>query len=132
MHRVRTAHRGEVTTQVVIIMPTVVLVLLLAIQGALYFHISHVAGAAAAQGASSASAKDLTRREAARRGREEADSLAADTGTRLATPTAVIVSGDVVQVTVRALVPRIVPFFPTIAMRTVIEPRERFIEEYRR
>ncbi|MFM7755227.1 MAG: TadE/TadG family type IV pilus assembly protein [Actinomycetota bacterium] len=127
-----TAHRGEVTAQVVIIIPTVVLVLLLAIQGALYFHVSHVAGAAAAQGASSASAKDLTLSEAVRRGRERADSLAADAGTELVAPTAVIVSGDVVQVTVRALVPRIVPFFPTTAIRTVIEPRERFIEEYRR
>lgn len=116
----------------VIIIPTVLLVLLLAIQGALYFHVSHVAGAAAAQGASSASAKDLTPSEAVRRGRERADSLAADAGTELVAPTEVVVSGDVVQVTVRAQVPRIILFFPAIATRTVIEPRERFIEEYRR
>lgn len=128
----RAEHRGEITAQVVIILPAVVLVLFLAIQGALYFHVSHVAGAAAAQGASSASAKDLTRIEAARRGREVADSLVVDAGTRLAGPTAVVVSGDVVQVTVRAHVPRIVPFFPTTAARTVIEPRERFIEEFLR
>jgi len=132
MHRVRGEHRGEITAQVVIIIPTVVLVLILAIQGALYFHVSHVAAAAAAQGASSASAKDLTPGEAVRRGREMADSLAADAGTELVAPTAVVVSGDIVQVTVRALVPRIIPFFPMTAIRTVIEPRERFIEEFRR
>lgn len=123
---------GEATTQLVIVLPVVVFIVMLAIQSALYFHISHVAGAAAAEGAAAASASGLTSAEAARRGRERADALARETGTDLGSPTSVSVSAADVQVTVRTRVPMIIPFFPTMATRTVVEPRERFIPEFLR
>ena len=115
-----------------IVLPVVILVLLLAIQGALYFHISHVAGAAAAYGASAASAKSLTTTGATIRGRERADALVRDSGTTLAAPTNVTVANADVSVTVAAVVPRIVPFFPEVVSRTVVEPRERFLTEVQR
>lgn len=123
---------GEATTQLVIVLPVVVFILLLAIQAALYFHISHVAGAAAAEGASVASARGLSTAEATRRGRDRADALVRETGTDPGGPTSVSVSSNEVQVTVRTRVPSIIPFFPVMAIRTVVEPRERFITEYLR
>lgn len=123
---------GEVTSQTVIILPTVVVILFLAIQGALYFHISHVAGAAASQGAAAASAKSLSSSQAIQRGRESADTLVRETGTDFAEPTVVAVTNDEVRVTVTTRVPRIVPFFPLTVSRTVVEPRERFIMEFQR
>lgn len=123
---------GETTTQAVIVLPVVVFILMLAIQAALYFHISHVAGAAAAQGASAASEKLLSAGEAARRGQERADSMVRETGTILAGPTRVAVSTEEVRVTVRTAVPRIIPLFPAQAVRTAVEPRERFIAEFLR
>lgn len=123
---------GEVTSQTVIVLPTVVVVLFLAIQAALYFHISHVAGAAAAQGAAAASAKSLTSSQAIQRGRDSADLLVRETGTDFAGSTVVAVTNDEVRVTVTAKVPGVVPFFPLTVSRTVVEPRERFIMEFRR
>lgn len=123
---------GEATTQFVVVLPVVVFVLLLAVQAALYFHISHVAGAAAAEGASAASARGLSSAEATRRGRDRADALVRETGTDLGGPTMVSVSSNEVHVTVRTRVPSIVPFFPVMAIRTVVEPRERFITEFLR
>lgn len=123
---------GEATTQLVIVLPVVMFIVLLAIQAALYFHFSHVAGAAAAEGASAATARGLSSAEAMRRGRDVANALAQETGTDLGGPTLVSVSSGEVQVTVRTLVPRIVPFFPVVATRTVVEPRERFITEFLR
>lgn len=123
---------GEVTSQTVIILPVIIVVLFLAIQSALYFHISHVAGAAAAQGAAAASAKSLTSSQAIQRGRESADVLVRDSGTDFASPTVVLVTSEEVRVTVTTRVPRVVPFFPLSASRTVVEPRERFIMEFQR
>jgi len=123
---------GEVTSQTVIVVPLVILVLFMAVQSALYFHVSHVAGAAAAEGASAASAKSLSASQAILRGRTRADALVHETGTELAEATTVGVSGDEVRVTVSTKVPRIVPFFPIVVSRTVIEPRERFVMEFQR
>lgn len=124
--------RGETSAQLVIVLPLVVFILLLAIQGALFFHVSHVAGAAAAQGAAAASASTLSSMEASRRGRERSESLVREMGSNLTGPTVVAVSAAEVQVTVGVMVPRIVPFFPAGAIRSVVEPRERFIAEIQR
>jgi hypothetical protein len=123
---------GEVTSQTVIIVPLVILVLFMAVQSALYFHVSQVAGAAAAEGASAASAKSLTASQAILRGRVRADDLVRETGTDLAAATTVGVSSNEVWVTVSTRVPRVVPFFPVIVSRTVVEPRERFVMEFQR
>lgn len=123
---------GEVTSQTVIVLPIIVFVLFLAIQGALYFHISHVAGAAAAEGAAVASAKSLTSSQAIQRGQDRADALIRETGTDMAAVTMVAVTINEVRVTVTTKVPRVIPFFPLTVSRTVVEPRERFIMEFRR
>jgi MinD-like ATPase involved in chromosome partitioning or flagellar assembly len=120
---------GEITSQTVIVLPMVVLILFIAIQSALYFHISHVAGAAAAEGAAAASAKSLTTSQALQRGRDRANALILETGTDLSGETMVLVSIAEVRVTVSTKVPRVVPFFPSYVSRTVVEPRERFIAE---
>ena len=132
MKREANTDSGEVTTQLVIVLPVILFVVMLAIQSALYFHISHVAGAAAAEGAAAASAMGLSSAEATRRGRDRADALVRETGTDAGGPTSVSVSAREVQVTVRTRVPMIVPFFPSLAIRTVVEPRERFISEFLR
>lgn len=123
---------GDVTSQTVIVLPVIVFVLFLAIQSALYFHISHVAGAAAAEGAAVASAKSLTSSQAMQRGRDHADALIRETGTDAAGATMVVVTTDEVRVTVTTRVPRVIPFFPLTVSRTVVEPRERFIMEFQR
>lgn len=120
---------GEITSQTVIVLPMIVLVLFMAVQSALYFHISHVAGAAAAEGAAAASAKSLTTSQALQRGRDRANALIQETGTALSGATMVLVSNAEVRVTVSTKVPRVVPFFPSTVSRTVVEPRERFIAE---
>jgi Flp pilus assembly protein TadG len=112
-----------VSAQVVLVIPVVILLLMLAIQAGLYFHASSIAGAAAAEGAAAASVARLPSEVAARRGQQAAENLVIEAGGQ---------SPAVALVAVEALVPRIIPFFPSSVRRTVIEPRERFTTEVSR
>lgn len=105
---------------------------MLAIQAGLYFHTSSIAGAAAAEGAAAASGARVSSEVAARRGQQAAENLVIEAGGHTTSAALVAVNTETVAITVEALVPRILPFFPSSVRRTVIEPRERFTTELSR
>lgn len=121
----RRVDRGETTAEVVLAVPTVFMVVLVAIQLAMYAHASTVATVSAAAGAAAAAAVDGS----------------PATGISVATRTVVELSGRLaaapevewrdseVAVTVRLDVPRVAPFVDVAVTRTAREPRERFIPE---
>jgi TadE-like protein len=117
--------RGEATAQHVVLVPVLVLLVLLVVQAAMWFHVANIARAAASRGAAVGSLREASAADAAR----TASDVVADNSAALATaPSVSIDAGDVV-VSVRLEVPRIVPFFPSVVERTQREPRERFIPE---
>ena len=120
--------RGEMTTQVVLVVPVVALILMIAIQAAIYFHTSNVAGAAASQGAAAAVRKDSTT-AATIAGREAAMALMSDAGVVLIETPEVTVNVQTISVVVRARVPSVVPYFPSVVLRSATEPREMFLTE---
>lgn len=120
--------RGETTTQIVLVVPVVISILLIAVQAAVYFHTSNIAGAAASQGASAAASHGESVDTVTRWGSESARAILVEAGVRDASAT-VTVSSDTVTVTVDARVPRIVPYFPGVVRRVATEPRERFLTE---
>ena len=121
--------RGEVSAQVVLVIPVIILLLMLAIQAGLYFHASSIAGAAAAEGAAAASVARIPSEVAARRGQRAAENLVIEAGGQSTSAAIVAVNTETIAITVEALVPRIIPFFPSSVRRAVIEPRERFSTE---
>lgn len=121
--------RGETTTQIVLVVPIVVSILMIAVQSAIYFHTSAVAGAAASHGASAAAVRGDTIDAVTHLGREAAQLVLAEAGVRHSLLTDVIVSTETVSVGVEVEVPRIVPYFPRTVRRVATEPRERFLTE---
>ncbi|MFM8856542.1 MAG: TadE/TadG family type IV pilus assembly protein [Actinomycetota bacterium] len=121
--------RGETTTQIVLLVPIVVTILMIAVQSAIYFHTSAVAGAAASHGASAAAVQGETIDAVAHLGREAAQDILMDAGVSRSRVPDVIVSAETVSVGVEVEVPRIVPYFPHTVRRVATEPRERFITE---
>lgn len=124
--------RGETTTQLVLVVPVVISILLIAVQAAVYFHTSNIAGAAASHGASAAAAHGDTAGSAAQWGRDAASALAMQAGASLASPPDVRLSSEVVTITVELYVPRIIPLFQDTVRRVATEPRERFLTEQMR
>ena len=120
------------SAQVVLVIPVIILLMMLAIQAGLYFHASSIAGAAAAEGAAAASVARIPSEVAARRGQRAAENLVIEAGGQSSTVALVAVDAETVSITVEAVVPRIIPFFPSSVRRTVIEPRERFTTEVSR
>lgn len=120
---------GEATMQTVLMVPLVILVLMMSVQAALWFHTANVAGAAAGEGAAAAAAAHLSDGEASLRGVRAAQDLSGDAHVSLATAPLVAVDARQVVITVRAVVPRVVPFFPSIVTRSALEPREVLINE---
>lgn len=121
--------RGETTTQIVLVVPIVVSILMIAVQSAIYFHTSAVAGAAASHGASAAAVRGDTIDAVTHLGREAAQLVLAEAGVRDSLLPDVIVSTETVSVGVEVEVPRIVPYFPRTVRRVATEPRERFLTE---
>jgi Flp pilus assembly protein TadG len=115
--------RGEVSTQMVLLVPALMLLVLLVVQGALYFHAANVATAAAERGAS-AGAIYLAPAGAAA---SEARHVVSDNGAQLQGVSAS--QGETVLVTVRVRVSQVVPFFPGSVSRTAQQPKERFVPE---
>lgn len=120
--------RGETTTQMLVVMPVVVMLLLIAIQISVHAHVAHVATAVAAHGAATAATPDSTRASADRAVRQ----LAADLGSRLASTPVIGGSGGSVSVRVEMMVPRVIPLFPPTVAREVVEPKERLLREWER
>jgi len=110
----------------VLLVPALMLLVLLVVQGALYFHAANVANAAAERGASAGAAYGAPSGVAA----SEARRVVSDNGARLQGVSAS--EGGTVSVTVRVGVGRVVPFFPEAVARTAQQPKERFIPEAQR
>lgn len=121
--------RGETTTQIVLVVPIVVSILMIAVQSAIYFHTSAVAGAAASHGASAAAVRGDTIDAVTHLGREAAQLVLAEAGVRDSLLPDVVVSTETVSVGVEVEVPHIVPYFPRTVRRVATEPRERFLTE---
>ncbi|NCZ92644.1 MAG: hypothetical protein EBZ00_01520 [Actinobacteria bacterium] len=117
--------RGEVSAESVIIVPVVFFVLLLGVQATTLFHAANIATAAAAQGASAASASGASELD----GERVASISVAELGGSLSSPPKVDLRSDWVAVTVRISVPQIIPGFPRVIERNVIERKERFVGE---
>lgn len=120
--------RGEATAQLVIVIPAIILLLLIGVQAAVWFHAAHVATAVAARGAAAGSVVDGGAGMASRAARE----LAADLNADLSESPTVVVSDRTVSVRVTVEVPRIAPFFPRRVSRFAVEPREEFLSEDQR
>ena len=117
--------RGEVSAESVIIVPVVFLVLLLGVQATTLFHAANIATAAAAQGASAAAASGASELD----GERVASISVAELGGSLSSSPKVDLRSDWVAVTVRISVPQIIPGFPRVIERNVIERKERFVKE---
>lgn len=116
------------TGQTVVVVPVLVLLVMLVVQAALWFHTAHVAQAGAARGAAAGAPYTASAATAA----SAALRVVVENGGRpVASPTAVV-TDRLVEVTVELAVPRVVPFFPATVARRQIEPRERFIAEHER
>jgi hypothetical protein len=112
----------------VIVVPTVLLLLLVAVQVAVLLHGATVADAAAARGAAAGSALDT----APGRATEVAAAVVGESGSTLAAPVVVELAETTVRVRVTVAVPRILPLFPATVSRDAVEPRERFVPESER
>lgn len=121
--------RGEVSTQVILVVPVIVLLLVVAVQAALVFHSGAVAAAAAARGASVAAGAEFAGMAAAVSGVQAASATVSELGSDVAATPTVAMSDGFVTFSVEVRVPRVAPFFPTTVTRTVVEPLERTTTE---
>jgi hypothetical protein len=121
--------RGETTTQIVLVIPIVLSILMIAVQSAIYFHTSAIAGAAASHGASAAAAQGEGFDAVTHLGRQAAQQILVEAGIRGSVVPDVTISSETVSVGVEVDVPRIVPYFPHTVRRVATEPRERFLTE---
>jgi TadE-like protein len=119
--------RGDSTTQVILMVPVLMLLVLVGVQSAMWFHAANVAQVAASRGAGAGSAAG----GGAGAATSEAQSVVVENGGSLAGVNTGI-SGDMLAVTVSVDVPHLVPFFPNSVSRTQREPLERFISEVER
>ncbi|MCU1366872.1 MAG: hypothetical protein JWL72_102 [Ilumatobacteraceae bacterium] len=117
--------RGEASAQIVILTPLLILLVLLGVQSAIYFHAANVAAAAASQGAAAGAPMNAGTGAAVAAAAQTLHDLAA---TGMAAPSASD-SGRTISVRVEVAVVHIVPFFPESVTRTAIQPKERFIAE---
>lgn len=120
---------GETTTQIVLVLPIVIVIMMIAIQAGVYFHTSNVAGAAASHGAAAAAARSTSAASVRDRGGQAALEILAEAGARVVASPSVSMSSDSVTIAVEVHVPQIVPYFPRVVRRVATEPRERFLTE---
>jgi hypothetical protein len=120
-----TGERGETTTQLVLVTPVLMVLVLSVVQLALWWHAAHLADAAAGRAATVAAQLDAS----AAAGVGAARSFLAAAGTSPSVAPEVVRSGDVVRASVTVDVPRVLPGFPATVRRTSVAPVERFIPE---
>lgn len=120
--------RGEVSAQLVILIPVVWFLAMIALQVALQAHVAHVATASASHAASVVASAEGTASQA----RSAARQMVRDLGAELATSPRVAATSDAIVVAVELRVPRLVPLFPRTVRREVTEPKERLLREWER
>jgi hypothetical protein len=109
----------------VLLTPVLLVLVLLVVQTALWWHAAHLADAAAARAAVVTASLDGS----AGSGVEAAESFAGAAGARLTRPPVVTRSGEEASATVEVAVPHVVPGFPTRVRRSSVAPVERFVPE---
>jgi TadE-like protein len=120
--------RGDATAQLVVLVPVLLLMVLLVVQAALWYHTANIARASAARGAGAGAPISADASVAG----EAALATAVENGGRVVSAPAVAIDSRTVKVVVELAVPQIVPFFPATVARAQLEPRERFIPENER
>jgi len=116
--------RGSASTELVIVMPLLLLLVLASVHVGLWFHARHVVDAAAQEGARAARAADATDTDGERRARQMLDTL----GSTAVTDRTVTVSRDArfVTVTITGNAPPIVPGLVLPVSATSTSPIEAF------
>lgn len=123
------AERGSATTEVVLLTPVLLFLVMAIIQFGLWFHAQHVAQAAADQGVRAARSNGSTAEE----GRQRAeDFLDAAAPTLIADPIVVAGrEGDLASVTVDGTATALVPGLSLTVHAEATSPVERFYEDDR-
>jgi len=117
--------RGESSTQLVLVTPALLVLLLAVVQLGLWLHASHVAAAASARGAAAAAVRGGTVAE----GRAAAQALVDDAGGRSAHAPVVTRDGQAIRAVVELKVARLLPGAPRTVRRVAVTPVERFVPE---
>jgi len=117
--------RGSATSELVILTPVLILLVLLVVQMSIYFHASHVASAAAAEGASAGAgmSPDEGRAEVA------ASDFVRQLGGTVGRPPNASIESDLMKVRVSIAIPAIIPFFTEEVVREAVEPLEEVVVE---
>jgi hypothetical protein len=127
-----TRDRGETSAETVLVLPILILLVMVVLQSALYFHTVHVARAAAAEGATAAASYLVPSSSTTITGSERAATFVAEAGGRIdGEPRAEFADG-MVRVRVTLAVPSLVPFLSTRVTRDAAEPKERIVPEVER
>jgi len=123
MARRRRGDRGEVGLQVVLLTPLVLLLVLVSVQAALWYHAAQLADSAAADGASAAAryAAGIAAGQAA------VAQFVADAGGQLVSA-GVSADGTSMVATVSVHVPHVLPGWPDVVTRRASAPIERLTD----
>ena len=116
---------GSSTTELVLLMPVVLLTIMLSVQAGLYFHARHVITAAAQDALEAAQVEGGD----AAAGRADAETLMAEAGGVRSPVIEITRTADEVQVHVSAAAPNVVPGAIWQVTATAYGPVERFVPE---
>lgn len=116
---------GDASTQLVLLTPVLLLLVLLVVQLGLWLHASNVGAAAASRGVAAASVLDGS----AAGGVAAATELADDAGARLASTPVVERRDGVVTARVEVRLRSLLPGLPRTVTRVAVGPIERFVPE---
>jgi len=106
-----------------VLLPVVLLIVLLGVQAAVYFHAANVAEHASSRGVSVASRHGVGNAA----GAAEAAATVRESGSRLVSVS--VTGSTTVRASVTVAVSRVVPFFPASVTRSASEPEERYLRE---
>ena len=115
-----------------IVLPVLIMLIMVVLQSALYFHTAHVARAAAAEGAVAAASHLVPGSSVTNTGAERAAAFASEVGGRIEGDPRVEFLDGLVRVRVTLRVPSLVPFLSTRVTRDATEPKERIVTEIER
>lgn len=116
----------------VIVLPVLILLVMVVMQSALFFHTAHVARAAAAEGAVAAASHLVPASATERIGAERATAFVVEAGGRIARDPSSDVRDGLIRVSVTLEVPSLVPFWSSSVTREAVEPKERLLTELER
>jgi hypothetical protein len=124
----RSNERGDVTTQLVVLTPVVLFLVLSVVQLALWLHAANVGHATAARAVAAASMLGGSDGD----GVAAASAFASEAGIRLEGAPTVVRAGGMVRAQVTVHLARVLPGVPRTVTRTVAGPVERFVPEVSR